>query len=820
MSTIKINELATKALYGTDFFINGDINGVAYKNTITELSNFINITGSVTFRGNIAIADTPALDGWYFAEESGIYTNAGGLVVDLLNQLTIIIIEGSVTIFSQTIIPISTTLLTTFDKTNNTQAATMKATDTYIESLNKEFLGAEDITIGGESTNVGIILSNGYQSNDGILEEFNIYSNSVGEIALKVFNKNDLLVDYQFLTVAVGQNTFKVKDSTLNEMSIIAGDAISIDVPSSVNIKYDSASVGNSYLYYITSSGKTWESVSWNITLSGQISMNTIVNNTNGSQEKAIKNRSEDILSQVGYQNEAPVASTGVTISLINSNNINEGIVDTLTVDVVAVNSGELQIQLLTYNFETASFDVTSTEDVVVSSVGSNTIKLSSQLSINKKNYIALQTIAGGCTIGYDTSSGEGYYYNVGTVTGSDNNFSFTQGGKIFSSIVLKQVVDTTAETSNITTTLEDVENFDSLPTDWVNTGLFSFNSNVATSTTTGVSNVLGTNNAHGIDNRVIRWEFSMSSVGIIGFNTIPKESGINAGSLIRVDAINGQLQIMDNYASSSVKDFIPLGFSIVTDRVYVIEITKNGRNITVDLYDKEGYNFISINRTSNTNYQTYPIFNGYDQGALQGAPSVCALTGVVKVYSFNHYALAKTDCKLMIFGDSITEGWLNTDAEKYTRLLQNTIGFSDVVVSGIGGAVTAGVLKRLESEFLIFKPKYTLVYIGSNTDSSFNKNISIIVNTILKNNSIPVVCTIPTQITETSFVNSMPDYVNKVKFDLALSSTGAGSSLVTKFYTNTDLDGTPYTDPIHPNAEGGINMIRRIKIDVPNIFK
>lgn len=46
------------------------------------------------FRGDLAIADTPATDGYYFANETGTYTNAGSVVTDLTQGLNIIIKEG------------------------------------------------------------------------------------------------------------------------------------------------------------------------------------------------------------------------------------------------------------------------------------------------------------------------------------------------------------------------------------------------------------------------------------------------------------------------------------------------------------------------------------------------------------------------------------------------------------------------------------------------------------------------------------------------------------------------------------------------------
>ena len=57
------------------------------------------------FRGDLAIADTPATDGYYFATETGTYTNAGSLVTDLTQGLNIIIKES--TNYSLVVIPLN-----------------------------------------------------------------------------------------------------------------------------------------------------------------------------------------------------------------------------------------------------------------------------------------------------------------------------------------------------------------------------------------------------------------------------------------------------------------------------------------------------------------------------------------------------------------------------------------------------------------------------------------------------------------------------------------------------------------------------------------
>ena len=110
MSTIKISELATSNISLTDFFAKADVNGIANKNTVQELSNLLKTLDDTAFKGSIAIADVPSENGWYFASESGTYTNCGGLVIDTTDNIAIIIVSGTFDTFNKIDIPVNITI--------------------------------------------------------------------------------------------------------------------------------------------------------------------------------------------------------------------------------------------------------------------------------------------------------------------------------------------------------------------------------------------------------------------------------------------------------------------------------------------------------------------------------------------------------------------------------------------------------------------------------------------------------------------------------------------------------------------------------------
>ena len=113
MSTIKINELASSNISLSDFFVKANSAGLASKSTILALSDLLNTVDDTAFKGSIAIADVPTQNGWYFASESGTYTNCGGLVIDTSDNIAIIIISGTFDTFNKVDIPINITIDTT-----------------------------------------------------------------------------------------------------------------------------------------------------------------------------------------------------------------------------------------------------------------------------------------------------------------------------------------------------------------------------------------------------------------------------------------------------------------------------------------------------------------------------------------------------------------------------------------------------------------------------------------------------------------------------------------------------------------------------------
>ena len=141
MSTIKISELATSAISLSDFFAKADASGLANKNTMQGLSNFLNTVGTLAYRGVLLAADAAVtLDGIYVAGDDGTYTNNGGLVITLSNQIVLISITETQTVFEKVEIPVSLVIdsTPTYNSLNAVESGGVSSEfNTLISTVNK-----------------------------------------------------------------------------------------------------------------------------------------------------------------------------------------------------------------------------------------------------------------------------------------------------------------------------------------------------------------------------------------------------------------------------------------------------------------------------------------------------------------------------------------------------------------------------------------------------------------------------------------------------------------------------------------------------------
>ncbi len=370
------------------------------------------------------------------------------------------------------------------------------------------------------------------------------------------------------------------------------------------------------------------------------------------------------------------------------------------------------------------------------------------------------------------------------------------------------------------------VPRIESMRPQWSNAGGWSFNgaAGYAQSTAEGFDQRLVMGPRTGIDRRRIEVEFSLDAAdAVLAILTTPNE-GVNDGSAVQINGALGRLQIMNEVGAGtgetrSVIAYVPLLSALVAGRKYLFRWEKNGRTYTATVLSLSGSVIATITRrASPLGYSTPPAY-GYDQGAMEGALSVAAVDGSAKVHAFREVALCRPDPVWLFLGDSVTTGFGVPDDLKYVGLVAADLGPEQVAASGIGGAVSAGAFDRLMVITTTMRPQNVLIYLGTNSDGSLAANLGKMVRYLRARGINVYVATVPTSAGATAAVNALPAWVTKVPFDVALTASGAGSSLRAEMYDLINGDGSHTNDGLHPGVLGMATMFATLKSSAPEAF-
>lgn len=204
--------------------------------------------------------------------------------------------------------------------------------------------------------------------------------------------------------------------------------------------------------------------------------------------------------------------------------------------------------------------------------------------------------------------------------------------------------------------------------------------------------------------------------------------------------------------------------------------------------------------------------------GKQWGAPGVMFLNGDITVRKFEYISTAPKDCKAMIYGDSITEGYGmdNNRAfyeDRWSAKIRRALN-GNCAICGRGAGDSSDMLLRMEFELARFTPKYVVMMIGTNdTDISvWKENIDTAIRKVESIGAIPVLCVPPTG---RELVGEMGVYLRSrnysvVGMDYATSINNDG---VTQ-------DLTLFSDTTHPNTAGNLKMYNQFLIDAPEVFE
>lgn len=433
---------------------------------------------------------------------------------------------------------------------------------------------------------------------------------------------------------------------------------------------------------------------------------------------------------------------------------------------------------------------------------------------------IGIQLGTGGIPgLRYAGSGGGGAVGFVGTASGTFNVVS--EPG-----LELYYTVDVDVEEERRGGFLVERTEFGCLPTGWVNGSTpFTFDpvSGAAVSAATGIANGLRSGTSISLDQQELIWEFGTAAGTIAAFYTSPTEGALN-GSMVRVDLVAGQLQNYGLYTGANTPVLInSVPLSIPSGVKHRLIWRQSGRTYTVSVVSMDGTVAATLTRTAYPlGYTVYPSNFANDQGAMQGRAGAAAIAGQLGLYLFERRAICVEHPDLLIIGDSITEGFGVNDSQKWPQLVADAIGSGRVVISGAGGATTTSAMGRFSRLIQSLRPRAVLIYLGTNPDGSFSDNIMAMSLSARQMGARVYVATPAAgdaPATNTAIVNALPAWVTKIKFDVALTTGGAGTPVISALFAGTDAGGNTANDGVHPVASGHRVMKDRVVQDAPELF-
>lgn len=302
---------------------------------------------------------------------------------------------------------------------------------------------------------------------------------------------------------------------------------------------------------------------------------------------------------------------------------------------------------------------------------------------------------------------------------------------------------------------------------------------------------------------------------------TVPTEGSM--GTAVRVNLTNGKLELLERYhgAIGNVLQSYTIPFTIAVDKKYGLRLVLNGRVLSFYMADTfaDGYKeideFVEVGTYISTpyGYKEYSSTTyGYSAGDMQGQTRIYLEAGSLKIHRYLHVADCSAFPLIYAIGDSITDGFSVDDDSKYVGVLKSVYGGKYIVGSGVGSAVSQNALSRAACEITTLRPKYVLVYFGTNyeADAVLLDGITNIANIAKMVDAKLILCTIPTRSASSNVVISLAQTINAEIADFRDVLT-SGGTIIADFYNNIDADGNAYNDGIHPNPAGHYRMAMEI---------
>lgn len=755
------------------------------------------------FQGAIAISDTPIEDGIYIPSESGTYTHADGIVVDLADGLTLIVKTGSD--FSKILIPID---------------LSGYATTTFVQDQIDDIGIPNTVKFGVDNpengtTNSTILTYIFFTPlSKGTLMRVNVYSSGSGILKIKRFRMSDddltlIYIDEINVNMSAGLNQLVTP-----ELDFEDGDYIGFYSDTAIRFhnKEGQFSPCMRHVGDITSDMNISDLTP--VSSAFKIEIGFIFKNKDFIPDLVDKVNALSIfqyfLKEFKFGPEPADAAANSTKSLtyIFDQQLGDNYILT-NIKFFSIGDGSVKIKKIRKDGSSYTF----VEEILIPAIpGINDYTLQTPIKFSENERVAIFT--------------DNAVFKHDTVPLALNPFHFVDFDLVTEANVTDAIsnlqiqIEFTFETFSANTSIPLKGNEilaeifkDTIPTNLSLKGAdWTVNSGDATPGDQGLQNALEgvdyTNFNQIIIRAIVKLNDGTARAGLYSRNLTFAQSG----SIIDIDISTNKLSIYDNWDGT---DTLPgiytdklLAFGLVTGRDYQMEIKKDGKDMTYAVTDMLTGESDSLSVIGGN--VAFP-----ETGYAYGAPGIFSISGSVSFKSIKYVIAGTKHPNVLFYGDSITEGYKINSEDTYSYKAISEMG-GDGYISAQSSCKAIDVIERLQEELTVFKPDYIHVLIGTNDTSTGIATWSDQIDAIKQiadtlNVKVIFGCLV-------SVASQLPawnaELISKgyriVRYDLAVTTNNDGINQDASLFLS---------DLVHPNQAGQLAMFNRLKLDAPELF-
>lgn len=254
---------------------------------------------------------------------------------------------------------------------------------------------------------------------------------------------------------------------------------------------------------------------------------------------------------------------------------------------------------------------------------------------------------------------------------------------------------------------------------------------------------------------------------------------------------------------------------ALTAGRTYVVELRKNRRINTATVRDMVTGAIIATISDGSNDGVIIPA------SAYQfGSPFFAAMSGATLLVRATANSGRKTP-RVMMIGDSITEAPYDSGVQlpqRWGQIVKDALG-GNAVIAGLSGSKADEIAPLLLNEIPAIKPEWIISSFGTNDMDSglatFQTNMNNLVSYCSANGvnlAVAKIQPIPSRTFTNlnAFIDTLPQWVRRIRMDLALTTGNDGTTFNAANYG---------TDQLHPNATGHALMAARVAVDLPEIY-